>query len=42
MQIVSFLQLSGNCYLWKFKINGKVQSLEILRPDLIEIEENGD
>ena len=42
MQITSFLQLSWNCYLRKFKVNGKVQSLEVLRPDLIEIEEFGD
>jgi len=42
MQITSFLQLSGNCYLWKYKLNGKVQSLEVMRPDMVEIQEKGD
>lgn len=38
--ITSFLKLTWEAYIYKYKINWVVQSLEILRPDLLEIKTN--
>lgn len=40
--IVSYLQLNGSCYLYKEMIGNRIDSLKILRPDLIELVENAD
>ena len=42
VDIVSFMQLAWSCYLWKHTLNWKIQSLEILRPDMVEIVEKWD
>jgi len=42
LKVASYMQLNGSCYIWKFKIGNKVQSLEILRPDLVMFDENAD
>lgn len=38
--IVSFMLLNWSCYLYPVKIWNKIESLEILRPDLITIEQS--
>lgn len=40
--IASMQQLTGTCYLYKAMIWNKVDSLEVLRTDLVMIEENAD
>lgn len=44
LKIASYLQLNWSCFIWKYKIWNKVAWLEILRPDIVLIEEfaNGD
>lgn len=32
---VSYLKLTGSCYIWKSTIGGRVRDLQVLRPDLI-------
>lgn len=32
---VSYLKLTGSCYIWKATIWGKIRDLQVLRPDLI-------
>ena len=41
-KVSSFMLLNGNCFVYKEMIWSKVDSLHILRPDLVYIEENGD
>lgn len=41
-KVSSFMLLNGNCFVYKEMIWNKVDSLQILRPDLIQIEENAD
>ena len=41
-KISSFMLLNGNCFVYKEMIWNKVDSLAILRPDLVHIEENAD
>lgn len=42
VQIVSSLQLTGSCYLYKNKIWKTIDSLDFLRTDLVTIEQNSD
>lgn len=41
-KISSYLSLNGSCYVWKYKLNNKVLSLEVLRPDILLMEETSD
>lgn len=40
--ISSFLDLNGSCYIWKVMIWNKIDSLEILRPDIVMFDETTD
>lgn len=42
MKMVSHLQITGSTFVWKHKIGNSVNSLEVIRPDLVTIERNGD
>lgn len=32
---VSYLKLTGSCYIWKSTIGGRVRDMQVLRPDLV-------
>lgn len=36
--VVSYMKLSGTCYIWMNTIGGRIRSLEVLRPDLVRPE----
>lgn len=42
MQIISSLQLTGSCYLFKNRIGKTIISLDFLRTDRVQLEENED
>jgi len=41
-EVVSFMLLNGNCFVYKEMIGNRVDSLAILRPDLVTLEESAD
>lgn len=41
-KVSSFMLLNGNCFVYKQMIGSKVDSLAILRPDLVTLEQSAD